>query len=165
MSTQTDFLGLTLVDINDPASLQDFNANMELIDDKIHELDARTAEVEDGSIDELKLADDSVTAEKIVDGSITETKLAIDSVTNEKIVNKTIDILAKLDCELVTYTSDLIANTEDGVPHSLGRIPLGYIVVGLNKPAIVFKGASAWSTTHIFLQCNQPSVAVSVIVF
>lgn len=165
MSTTTEYLGLIKPELTDLASLDDLNSNMDLIDEKIKTMDENGTVIEDGSITTSKLSDSSVTEEKLGEGSVSESKLSNSSVTNDKILDKTIDILTKLDAELVNYTSDLIANTEDGVPHSLNRVPIGYLVVGLDKPTVVFKGVSAWNSTHIFLQCDKPSVSVSVLVF
>lgn len=65
----------------------------------------------------------------------------------------------------VVFTSNGTADTEDAVTHTLGRIPLGYIVAGQDKAAILYDGLTAWTDTTIYLKSSATSVAWTVLVF
>ena len=60
-----------------------------------------------------------------------------------------------------TYTSNAVANTEDTLAHTIGSIPLGYIVVNQDKAGSVYQGPStgtAWTSSNIYLKCSVASV-------
>lgn len=51
----------------------------------------------------------------------------------------------------------LLRNEPTSVPHSLGRVPQGYIVIGQNAVGTVFRPSSAlfpWTETQLFLQSS-----------
>lgn len=53
----------------------------------------------------------------------------------------------------VTFTS---ANTDYEVPHGLGRVPIGIVVLDVNADGAVVRGGSrgSWSPTRLFVRCN-----------
>jgi len=56
------------------------------------------------------------------------------------------------------------ANVEFSINHSLGRIPIGFIVINLNAAAIIYSSTTAWTANTIYLKCNGTSVGYSIIV-
>lgn len=48
------------------------------------------------------------------------------------------------------------ANTDYEVPHGLGRVPTGIVVLQVNQDGAVVRGASngSWSDTRLFVRCN-----------
>ena len=59
------------------------------------------------------------------------------------------------------YTSNSTPDTEDMLSHTIGSIPLGYLVVNQNKAGTVYGTASlgtAWTSSNIYLKCNVASV-------
>ena len=64
--------------------------------------------------------------------------------------------------EFHTYTTNGTPDTEDTIAHTLGSIPVGYIVISQNKAASLYRGSSAWDNTKIYLKCNVASVAVKI---
>lgn len=48
------------------------------------------------------------------------------------------------------------ANTDYEVPHGLGRVPIGLIVLDSNADGAVIRGSSqgSWSKTRLFVRCN-----------
>lgn len=48
------------------------------------------------------------------------------------------------------------ANTDYEVPHGLGRVPIGIIVLDVTADGAVLRGGSrgSWSTTRLFVRCN-----------
>ena len=73
--------------------------------------------------------------------------------------------VGKLDAEFQVYTTNLNANTEDNVTHTLGRIPIGFIIINKDKACDIYKSTTAWSTTNIYLKCTAASSAVTIIIF
>lgn len=63
------------------------------------------------------------------------------------------------------YTTNAVANTEDAITHNLGGVPIGYVVFSQDKAASLYKGATAWSSTQIFLKCSVATVAVRIFIF
>lgn len=64
----------------------------------------------------------------------------------------------------VTFTN---ANTDYEVPHGLGRLPVGVIVLDVNIDGAVVRGGSrgSWSPTRLFVRCNQAgTTAIFVVV-
>ena len=69
-----------------------------------------------------------------------------------------------VDCSLVSFTSNGVANTEDTVPHTLGRVPTHFIVASLDKAAVVYKGGTTFTATNIYLKTSLATTAVKLIV-
>lgn len=48
------------------------------------------------------------------------------------------------------------ADTDYEVPHGLGRVPIGIIVLNVNLDGAVVRGGSqgSWSDTRLFVRCN-----------
>lgn len=77
---------------------------------------------------------------------------------NNTTINKGENILG----QFVTYTTNGSANTEDTVPHNLGSVPVGYIVVKQNKSGSVFDSGSTWTVNNLYLKCSGTSVLVTL---
>lgn len=77
-----------------------------------------------------------------------------------------IDSLFQLGGVKVTYTTNATANTADAVTHTLGRTPIGYVVVRNGNGGVVYDGTVGnWSATQISLKCTTVSNAVTLYVF
>ena len=74
-----------------------------------------------------------------------------------KTVNKGENILG----QFVTYTSNATPNTQDTVPHNLGSVPVGYIVVSKDKAGDVYKSA-AFTSMNMYLKCSAASTTVTM---
>lgn len=57
-----------------------------------------------------------------------------------------------------------VANTEFAVNHGLGRIPLGFQIVSVDKAAHLYKSTTAWTTTQIFLKCDVATVNYAIFI-
>lgn len=51
------------------------------------------------------------------------------------------------------------ANTEVTVNHNIGRIPVGYLVLGLDQAAIVYNGVQENTSQSLFLRASAPCTA------
>jgi hypothetical protein len=61
----------------------------------------------------------------------------------------------------VDTTTPGVANTEFTVTHNLGRIPVGILVVSVDKAAIIYASRRAdWTKTQLFLKSDQATVAL-----
>ncbi len=65
----------------------------------------------------------------------------------------------------VLYVSNATPDTEDTVPHSLGRIPVGILVGIPDKAAVVYDSGTDWTTTNLFLKVDTATVTVNIMVF
>lgn len=57
------------------------------------------------------------------------------------------------------------ADTEFSIAHELGRVPVAYLVVKKDRACDVYSGATAWTSTQIYLKCSVASAAVTVLVW
>jgi hypothetical protein len=64
--------------------------------------------------------------------------------------------------EWITFTSDVVAGAENMIPHSLGMVPVGFILMVPPVTGTVNKGATPWTTSHIFLTCSAASQTVTL---
>lgn len=67
--------------------------------------------------------------------------------------------------QFVTYTSNGVANTEDTIAHTVGSVPIGYLILGQNKAGSLYQLAStgtAWTSTNIYLKCSVASVTFNL---
>lgn len=79
--------------------------------------------------------------------------------------DKGIGIDDNLDVSTVSVTSNGSANTEDAFAHTLGRIPVGYLVVNQDKAASVYASGTTWTKTTIYLKTSVATVALKLRVF
>lgn len=67
--------------------------------------------------------------------------------------------------EFQQFTSDGSANTEFSVTHTLGSVPVGYIILGQDKAGSLYQLATtgtAWTSSTIYLKCSVSSVTFKV---
>lgn len=55
-------------------------------------------------------------------------------------------------------TTNAVANTETIFNHTLARIPEGFKTLSVDQAGVLYKGATAWSTTQISIKCNVAGV-------
>lgn len=59
------------------------------------------------------------------------------------------------------YTSNGVANTEDTIAHTVGSIPIGFLVLWQDKAGSFYQGpttGTAWTDSNIYLKCSVASV-------
>ena len=57
-----------------------------------------------------------------------------------------------------------VGTAETTAPHNLGRTPLDGWIITRNTSGNVFRGATAWTSTNIYLQASA-SVTVTLLIF
>ena len=76
------------------------------------------------------------------------------------------DKAGNLSAVYVVYTSNAVANTEDAVPHALGRVPVGYIITRQNKAsAPLYDSGTTFTSSIIYLKSPTASVTWTLLVF
>ena len=63
-----------------------------------------------------------------------------------------------------TILDTSVGTSETTIAHELGRTPQEAFIISRNASSNVFRGATAWNGTNIFLTASA-SVAISIIVF
>lgn len=79
------------------------------------------------------------------------------------ILDKGIDLGDNIDAAVVSYTSNAVANTEDTIPHTLGKIPVYFIVGDIDKGGVVYRGGTSFTKASIYVKCTVASAAVKLI--
>lgn len=78
------------------------------------------------------------------------------------IINKGVRAADNWDAQTISVTL-ATANTEQAVAHTLKRIPVGYIVLSMDKVATIYDGTTAWTTTNVYIRSNVNATAVKII--
>lgn len=55
--------------------------------------------------------------------------------------------------------------TEFSFSHNLGRVPIGYVVIGKDKASSIYNGSTANTNALLYLKCDTATVTFDVIVF
>lgn len=77
-----------------------------------------------------------------------------------------IDSLFRLGGVQVSYTTNGTAATEDIVTHTLGRVPVGYVMIRNSNGGDVYDSTvGSWSATQIRLKCQTAANSVTLYVF
>jgi len=63
--------------------------------------------------------------------------------------------------EFQTVTSSS-ANTEFTVSHSIGSVPIGFIVINNNTKGVVYSSGTAWSSSAIYLKCSEATATITL---
>ena len=64
--------------------------------------------------------------------------------------------------EFLDIATNATPDTEDAFSHTLGSVPIGYIVIGRDKGAVIYDGTTAWTATDIYLRSNVATVAAKI---
>lgn len=64
--------------------------------------------------------------------------------------------------EFQVYTSNATPDTADSIVHTLGSVPVGFIVVNLDKGAVIYDSGTAWTATTISLKATVASTTATI---
>lgn len=56
------------------------------------------------------------------------------------------------------------ANVEFTVTHGVGAVPIGFLVMKIDKGGVIYDSGTAWTATSLFLKCSAANAAVSLFV-
>ena len=79
------------------------------------------------------------------------------------ILDRGITLADNVDCDIVSFTTNATPDAETTVAHALGKVPTYFIVADLDKGGVVYKGATAFTSTNVYLKCTVASAAVKLI--
>lgn len=81
------------------------------------------------------------------------------------IINGDIRIDENLNAETLTISDSGGANTENTVAHTLKRIPVGFMVVNIDKAGIVYDSGTSWTASNLYVKCNVANAAIKLLVY
>lgn len=64
--------------------------------------------------------------------------------------------------EFQVFTSNATPDTEDTIAHTVGAVPVGYIVLKQDKAGSLYLGSTAWTSTNVYFKSDVASVAFTV---
>lgn len=64
--------------------------------------------------------------------------------------------------EFQVFTSNATPDTEDTIGHTIGAIPVGYIVLKQDKAGSLYLGSTTWTSTNTYFKCNVASVTFTI---
>lgn len=67
--------------------------------------------------------------------------------------------------QFLTITTNAIANTESTFTHTMGSIPVGYLILGQDKAGSLYQlstTGTAWTNSKISLKCSVASVTFNL---
>jgi len=97
-------------------------------------------------------------------GSVKKYVEAITSVLNGQVSFGNGTDVDNLQGRWVNTISPAVANTDFTVDHNLGRVPVGFIVISVDKAAVIYTGTIAWTTTQMTLKASAATVALRIFV-
>jgi hypothetical protein len=67
------------------------------------------------------------------------------------------------------FDADIISSTIGGgdteIPHTLKRVPSGYLILSRDQAGIVFDGVTAWTSSSIYVKASVPNLKVKIMIF
>jgi hypothetical protein len=67
-------------------------------------------------------------------------------------------------CDYKAFGTPITPNTEFSISHSLGRVPMGYIVVSQTATGNFYDGSTSNTSATLYLRCNTASVSGNIII-
>jgi hypothetical protein len=64
--------------------------------------------------------------------------------------------------ECRVFASSSTANLEFSVAHTLGAVPVGFIVINKDKAANLYQGTTSWTSSSVFLKSDVASTTFSI---
>jgi hypothetical protein len=81
-----------------------------------------------------------------------------------QILNKGLVFSDNFSIDILIFTSQQ-ADSEFPVTHNLRRVPTGYIVIGMDKAGLLYNGATAWTSTNIYLKASLGATTFKALIF
>ena len=94
-----------------------------------------------------------------------EQELLSFSIELSNILNGGVNFPDNFDAEILSVADSGTANTEFTVSHTLKRVPIGFIVLNINKAGVVYDSGTAWTTSAIYLKCSTANTVIKLLVF
>lgn len=85
------------------------------------------------------------------------------SLSLKGVLDRGIALADNVDATVVAFTTPAAPDAEVAVPHTLGKIPAYFIVASIDKGGVVYKSATAFTKTNVYVKCTAASAAVKLI--
>ena len=95
-------------------------------------------------------------------GLAKSTTIALEDIAGILNGNVEFDINTRTNIATVSF---IATGVDTRVDHKLGKIPSGYIVVGISDPANLYTGATPWTVSEIYLRSNAIVSQARIMVF
>lgn len=79
------------------------------------------------------------------------------------ILNQGIKLDDNFDAVGLDFTTNAAPDTQDTTPHGLGRVPIYFVVLDIDKGGVLYRSA-AFDDTNIYTKCTAASANVTVLV-
>lgn len=106
----------------------------------------------------------TVKPENVFEESLEE-ELRSFSIELSKILNKGLDFTDNFNMHIQSVTTDAVVGTETAISHNLKRVPSDFIVGSQDKAGTIYKGASAWTATTIYIRGSVASITAKLYIF
>lgn len=64
--------------------------------------------------------------------------------------------------EFQVFTTSATPDAENTIAHTIGAIPVGYIIVKQDKAGSLYLGSTSWTSSNVYLKCSVASVAFTI---
>ena len=96
---------------------------------------------------------------------VLEEELLSFSLELSRILNKGLELSDNFNMQIKSVTTDGVANTESAITHTLKRVPSDFFVGSQDKAGTIYKGASAWTATTIYIKGSVASITAKLYIF
>jgi hypothetical protein len=69
------------------------------------------------------------------------------------------------DGEIVSGQTSAVIGNDIEIPHTLGRVPIGYIVIEQKAPGFIYSGAAVNTTSKCFFRSSAATIQFKAIIF
>jgi hypothetical protein len=90
--------------------------------------------------------------------------LSQQEISLSSLLNQGLRMPDNFDGKILSYTSNLTADTTDTIAHGLRKTPSYFMVLSIDKPGILYKSAP-FDALSVYLKCSIEAAAVSIFVF
>ena len=94
-----------------------------------------------------------------------EEELVRYSIDLAKMLNSGLKFSDNFNMEIQSVTTDASAGTETAITHTLKRVPSDFLVGSQDKAGTIYKGASAWTATTIYIKGSVASITAKIYIF
>lgn len=64
--------------------------------------------------------------------------------------------------EFQVFTTSATPDAENTIAHTIGAVPIGYIVLKQDKAGSLYDSGTTWTSTNLYLKCDVASVAFTI---
>lgn len=81
------------------------------------------------------------------------------------LLDRGLSLADNVDAAVVSFNTNGVANTEDAIPHTLGRVPTYFVVADIDKGGVVYRSGTAFTKDTVYVKTTVATAAVKLILF